>query len=132
MKDKVLVLGSSGLIGHQVHSYLKKSGEYELYDISCRNKIQDNTILLNARDEQVFIDKITNIHPNYIINCIGILINASNAKPEDSIFLNAYMPHVLARLADKMNAKLIHISTDCVFSGFDFEPLIKTPMQLII
>ena len=126
MKDKVLVLGSSGLIGHQVYNFLKNFADYELHDISYRNKIQDNSILLNARDEQVFIDKITSINPKYIINCIGILINGSNASPEDSIFLNAYMPHRLARLADKINAKLIHISTDCVFSGDKKGPYIET------
>ena len=126
MKDKVLVLGSAGLIGHQVYNYLKDSDNYELHNISYRNKIQNDTILLNARDEKNFIDKITSISPKYIVNCIGILISGSNANPENSIFLNSYMPHRLTRLADKINAKLIHISTDCVFSGDKKEPYIET------
>ena len=126
MKDKVLVLGSAGLIGHQVYNYLKDSDNYELYNISCRNKIQDDTILLNARDEQAFIDKITNVSPQYIVNCIGILINGSDADPENAIFLNSYMPHRLAKLADTIDAKLIHISTDCVFSGDKKEPYTET------
>ena len=125
MKDKVLVLGSAGLIGHQVYNYLKDSDNYELYNISYRNKIQNDTILLNARDEKNFIDKITSIRPQYIVNCIGILIKKSNSDPENSIFLNSYMPHRLTRLADKINAKLIHISTDCVFSGDKKEPYIE-------
>jgi len=126
LKDKVLVLGSAGLIGHQVYNYLKDSDNYELYNISYQNKIQDDTVLLDARNEQVFIDKITSISPKYIVNCIGILIDGSNADPENSIFLNSYMPHRLTRLADKINAKLIHISTDCVFSGDKKEPYIET------
>ena len=126
MKDKVLVLGSAGLIGHQVYNYLKDSDNYELHNISCQNKIQDDTVLLDARNEQVFIDKITSISPKYIVNCVGILIDGSNADPENSIFLNSYMPHRLTRLADKINAKLIHISTDCVFSGDKKEPYIET------
>ena len=126
MKDKVLVLGSAGLIGHQVYNYLKDSDNYELHNISYRNKIQNDTILLNARDEKNFIDKITSIRPHYIINCIGILINGSDTDPENSIFLNSYMPHRLTRLADKINAKLIHISTDCVFSGDKKESYIET------
>ena len=126
MKDKVLVLGSAGLIGHQVYNYLKNSDNYELHNISYQNKIQDDTVLLDARNEQVFIDKITSISPKYIVNCIGILIDGSNADPENSIFLNSYMPHRLTRLADKINAKLIHISTDCVFSGDKKEPYIET------
>jgi len=126
LKDKVLILGSTGLIGHQVYNYLKDSDNYELHNISYRNKIQNDTILLNARNEQVFIDKITDIRPQYIINCIGILINGSDADPENAIFLNSYMPHRLTRLADKINAKLIHISTDCVFSGDKKKPYVET------
>ena len=126
MKEKILVLGSSGLIGHQVYNYLKDSDNYELYNISYRNKIQDDTILLDARDEQIFIEKITSIKPHYIANCIGILINESDEDPENAIFLNSYMPHRLARLADEIDAKLIHISTDCVFSGDKKGPYVET------
>ena len=126
MKGKILVLGSAGLIGHQVYNSLIDSDNYELYNISYRNKIQDDTIILDVRDEQIFLDKITSISPHYIVNCIGILINRSDADPENAIFLNSYMPHRLVRLADKINAKLIHISTDCVFSGDKKEPYIET------
>ena len=126
MKDKVLILGSSGLIGHQVYNYLKDSDNYELHNISYRNKIQNDTILLNARDEKNFIVKITGIRPHYIVNCIGILINGSDVDSENAIFLNSYMPHRLTRLADKINAKLIHISTDCVFSGDKKKPYVET------
>ena len=126
MKDRIIVLGSAGLIGHQIFNFLKKCGDYELFNISYQNRIQDDTILLNAKDEKKFIKKITSINPKYIINCIGILINNSEANPEDSIFLNAYLPHRLARLADTMNAKLIHISTDCVFSGDKIMPYVET------
>jgi len=126
LKDKILVLGSAGLIGHQVYNYLKDSGNYELYNISYHHKIQDDTVLLDARDEKNFIDKITSIRPHYIVNCIGILINGSDTDPENAIFLNSYMPHRLTRLADKINAKLIHISTDCVFSGDKKKPYVET------
>ena len=126
MKDKVLILGSTGLIGHQIHNYLKDSDNYELHNISYRNKIQNDTILLNARDEENFIDKITDIRPQYIVNCIGILIGGSDVDPENAIFLNSYMPHRLTRLADKIKARLIHISTDCVFSGDKKEPYVET------
>lgn len=126
MKDKVLVLGSGGLIGHQVYNYLKDSDNYELYNISYHHKIQNDTVLLNARDEKNFIDKITSIRPQYIVNCIGILINASDKDPENAIFINSYLPHILTRLSDKINAKLIHISTDCVFSGDKNEPYVET------
>ncbi len=126
MQDRVLILGSTGLIGHQIHNYLKSNGGYELHNIAYRNKLQENTILLDARDENSLIEQIASINPQYIVNCIGILISGSNKDPENAIFLNAYMPHRLARLADEIDAKLIHISTDCVFSGDKKKSYIET------
>ena len=117
MKKKVLVLGSTGLIGHQVFNYLQCNGQYELYDFAYRKKLHDDTVILDARNEEKYLEKIRDVAPDFIINCVGILINGANKNPENAIFLNAYMPHRLARLADDINAKLIHISTDCVFSG---------------
>jgi dTDP-4-dehydrorhamnose reductase len=126
LQDRVLILGSAGLIGHQVHNYLKGNGGYELHNIAYRNKLQENTILIDARDENNLIEQIASIKPQYIVNCIGILIGGSNKDPENAVFLNAYMPYRLARLADEIDAKLIHISTDCVFSGDKKEPYIET------
>ena len=126
MQDRVLILGSAGLIGHQVHNYLKGNGGYELHNIAYRNKLQENTTLIDARDENNLIKQIVSIRPQYIVNCIGILIGGSNKDPENAIFLNSYMPHRLTRLADKINAKLIHISTDCVFSGDKKNPYVET------
>jgi dTDP-4-dehydrorhamnose reductase len=126
LQDRVLILGSTGLIGHQIHNYLKSNEGYELHNIAYRNKLQENTILLDVRDENSLIEQIASINPQYIVNCIGILISGSNKDPENAIFLNAYMPHRLARLADEIDAKLIHISTDCVFSGDKKKPYIET------
>lgn len=126
LKARILVLGSTGLIGHQIYNYLYKHSDYELHDISYRKKLQKNTILLDARNEGRLVQEITKIRPKYIINCIGVLINGSNKNPENAIFLNAYMPHRLVRLADDIGAKLIHISTDCVFSGNKGAPYIET------
>lgn len=126
MNKKVLVLGSTGLIGHQVYNYLKNNSDYELSNISYRKKLQNDTLLLDIRDEKAFLDAIEKIKPNIIINCIGILIGGANKDPENAIFINAYMPHRIMRLASIIGAKLIHISTDCVFSGDKKEPYIET------
>jgi len=115
--NKVLVLGSTGLIGHQVFNYLQSNGQYDLYNFAYRKKLQKDTVIIDARIEEKFLENIRDISPDFIINCIGILINGANLNPENAIFLNTYMPHRLARLADQISAKLIHISTDCVFSG---------------
>jgi dTDP-4-dehydrorhamnose reductase len=117
LKNKVLILGSTGLIGHQVFNYLHSSAQYDLYDIVYRKKLRDRSIIVDARDEEKLIKIIKDISPDFIVNCIGVLINAARDNLENAIFLNSYIPHRLAILADNLDAKLIHISTDCVFSG---------------
>ena len=126
MNKKVLILGSSGLIGHQVYNYLKDNSDFSLSNISYKRKLNNETILLDARNEQSFFDQIRLIQPNYIVNCIGVLINRAERDPESAIFLNAHLPHRLEKLANKINAKLIHMSTDCVFSGNKQSPYLET------
>mgnify|MGYP006099326769 FL=1 len=70
MKERVLVLGSAGLIGHQVYNHLKIASDHELFNLSHSNKIQNDTILLDARNEKALTDQIRTIKPKYIINCI--------------------------------------------------------------
>ncbi len=126
MNKKVLILGSSGLIGHQVYNYLKNNSDFSLSNISYRRKLNLKTILLDARNEPNFLDQIKRIQPNYIVNCIGVLISGSKQDSESAMFLNAHLPHKLAKLANNINAKLIHISTDCVFSGNKKSPYLET------
>lgn len=114
---KVLVLGSTGLIGHQIYYYLESKNEFDMFNIAYRKKLNDKTVLCDMRQEENFLATIQNFNPDIIINAIGILIDGANRNPENTIFINAYMPHRLKRLADELGAKLIHISTDCVFSG---------------
>ena len=122
MKLKVLVLGSTGLIGHQVYNYLDDNDNYQLFNISYRKKLNDQTILCDVRNHDKFVNNIKSISPDIIVNCIGILINGANQNPENAIYINAYMPHMLMKLSDEINCKLIHISTDCVFSGIKNTP----------
>jgi dTDP-4-dehydrorhamnose reductase len=62
---------------------------------------------------------IESLRPQVLVNCIGSLISASRANPSNAIFTNSYLPNWLASLGDTHNYRLIHISTDCVFSGRD-------------
>jgi len=124
--EKVLILGSTGLIGHQIFNHLKKDKNYQLFNIAHRTKLQEDTILLDATNEKYLVEEIRNIEPKFIINCIGILISSSEKDPKRAIFLNAYLPHRLEILANEIEAKLIHISTDCVFSGNKKKPYHET------
>jgi dTDP-4-dehydrorhamnose reductase len=117
MKSKVLILGSSGLIGHQMLNYFEQLPDYELHDISLTRRARGKTELIDLRNEEVISQFVLNLKPDHIINCAGLLIHASEKDVKSSIALNAYLPHLLVKLLDSYGGQLIHISTDCVFSG---------------
>jgi dTDP-4-dehydrorhamnose reductase len=123
---KVLVLGSTGLIGHQIFNYLDNKKIYTLHNLANKRNLNKNTINLDVRNKSDLVQLIKKIRPDIIINCIGVLIEESEKNPIDAIFLNAYLPHILSKTADQINAKLIHISTDCVFSGIKKPAYIET------
>ena len=116
MTKKILILGSTGMLGHQVVNYFLQFNDYEVIDISFRTKLRDKTIILDVTNKEQLVDKILSIRPDFIVNCIGILINGSN-NIENAIYINSYLPHLLEKICLEINSKLIHISTDCVFSG---------------
>jgi dTDP-4-dehydrorhamnose reductase len=116
VKKKVLILGSTGMLGHQVVNCFLRLDDYEVIDISFRSKLREKTIILDVVDKMEFEKVILKLSPDFIVNCIGILNHGSN-NLENAIYLNAYFPHQLKKLSKNIDAKLIHISTDCVFSG---------------
>lgn len=119
MKKKVLIIGSSGMLGHQVYKNFKKKKEkFSVTDITFRTKMSPESIILDVTNKEKLYKTIKELKPDYIINCVGILIKGSVNNIENAIYINAYLPHLLAKIGSDINAKLIHISTDCVFSGY--------------
>lgn len=116
-KKKILVLGATGMAGHVVYYYLKETEKYEMHNVVFRNKLTEDSIVLDVTDKEAVASTIKQENPDIIINCIGILIKGSKDYPDNAIYINAYFPHLLKKLSDEVGAKLIHISTDCVFSG---------------
>jgi len=114
---KIIILGATGLIGHQVYFQLKANKDFSVFSFAHQKKISQATMLLDARDEHLLEKVIVGINPDVIINCMGVLIAEANRTPENAIFLNAYIPQRLKTIANTLGAKLVHISTDCVFSG---------------
>ena len=111
------MLGSSGMIGHQVFNLLKSKNQFSLFDICSTNKLSKETVLIDVRNIELLTSAVKKIHPKIIINCVGTLIRESEENPELAIQTNSLLPHQLKQIADDLNSKLIHLSTDCVFSG---------------
>ena len=104
------------MLGHQVVSYFLNFDDYDVIDIAFRSKLREKTIVSDVTNKTTFEKVVTELRPDFIVNCIGILIHGSN-NVENAIYLNAYLPHQLKKISKNISAKLIHISTDCVFSG---------------
>lgn len=113
---RILILGAGGMAGHVMAEYLAQKAGYEI--IRCaRTAVTPDTILLDVTEflkvEEVLCDR----RPDMVVNCIGMLVQASQDRVDQAILINGYLPQFLSRLGKKFGFKLIHISTDCVFSG---------------
>ena len=114
---RVLILGSTGMLGHMIFFYLKKNKRFKIYDLSYRKKLNSKSFIcniLNISDLEKILQKVK---PNIIINCIGVLPQDPNFNKITSIYLNSFFPQKLKEISSKFNSKIIQISTDCVFDG---------------
>jgi dTDP-4-dehydrorhamnose reductase len=106
---KILILGSNGMAGHMIYHYLKETNKYEI-DTIARNKATYNLDVTNF-DELL---KINFDKYDYIINCIGLLVKESNENKNLAYLINGALPNIIK---NNTLSKIIHLSTDCVFSG---------------
>lgn len=117
MKIKIIVLGSNGMAGHMISDYLSFIDNYSVIRIARDNSLNKTDYILDVTDFDNLKNLIDKLKPNVIINAIGILNSDAENNPDKSILINSYLPHFLAKVSEKVSASLIHISTDCVFSG---------------
>lgn len=126
---RILILGVTGMLGHvlfeefqndfDVFGTIRQNKEdltesNSLFNCNSKN-IVDNVDALDENSVDVVIRKI---NPDFIINCIGIIKQIREANDQIlSIKINSLFPNMLANICRKNDCHLIHISTDCVFSG---------------
>ena len=112
-----MILGGVGMLGHVLLNKLNESKAFKVYDISRNKEERINNFDCDVTNFNSLFEIIKEIKPKYIINCIGVLIKGSIKDPSNAILINALLPYKLAQFSKVINAKLIHISTDCVFDG---------------
>ena len=113
---KVLVLGSIGMAGHTITLYFKEQG-HDVTAYSLKPFPYCKTIIGNAFETDKFIKMLMERNYDLVINCIGLLNQFAEENPAKAIYLNSYLPHIIADTLKNMPTKLIHMSTDCVFAG---------------
>lgn len=113
---KIMVLGARGMLGHIAVRYLKQQGCYDV--IPCvRNANAPGEVTLDVTDLPQVQSTLLKYRPDIVLNCVGMLVKACSDRPDMAILINSYFPQFLAHFSRELNYKLIHISTDCVFSG---------------
>jgi dTDP-4-dehydrorhamnose reductase len=115
---RILVLGASGMAGHTITLYFNRRG-YSVTTIS-RMPIEfhkGEKVVLDVFEIEKLKDLITAGNFDVIINCIGILNEYAEKNKGEAVFLNSYLPHFLVDATKNTKTKIIHMSTDCVFSG---------------
>ncbi len=121
---KVLILGGAGMLGHQLWKTF--ADRFDTF-VSLRSSAaghgslfrKDRTVEgVSTEDVDSMVGALARIRPEVIINCIGVVKQQSAARdPLACIGINSLFPHRLARLCLAGGVRLVHLSTDCVFSG---------------
>lgn len=123
----VLVLGVTGMLGNAVFNVFSKNTDFVVFG-SARSSsalqffsdAEKKQIITNV--DALNIDSLLNVFkhvkPDLVINCIGITNKHPNVNdPLFALPINSMLPHRLATICATIDARLIHVSTDCVFSG---------------
>ena len=112
----ILVLGADGMLGSAVEFFFSTKKDFRLFCSSRNNQPKKNKIVFDALKNKVE-ELNSSFKVDYIINCIGIIKPLIAKDIYNAIYINSLFPIDLANYCFENNIKLIHITTDCVFSG---------------
>ena len=123
----VMILGVTGMLGYSLYINLNDYKNLNVIGTARNllgkelyfNKQKENIILgVDATDIDSIDNAMNSANPDIVINCIGLIKQHEISKQHvDAIKINALLPHQLADLCNKHDARLIQFSTDCVFDG---------------
>ena len=126
---KILVLGATGMLGHKMFQTLRtrfSNTSGTIHGALPEDRLANISLLQNG-NVMAFVDAenfpalaatLRRCEPDVIVNCIGVIKQRTEAKAAvPSIKINALLPHRLAEVCSEWGGRLIHFSTDCVFSG---------------
>lgn len=104
------------MAGHVISLYLKEQG-HNVTGFAREKSRFVNTIVGDASDFDLLRTIIYTGAYDSVINCVGLLNQFAEKDHAGAVLLNGYLPHYLAKITEKTDTQIIHMSTDCVFSG---------------
>lgn len=124
---KILILGVTGMLGNAVFRVFSSDAVHQTWGTlrsasSLRYFVPDSHSRLlhgvDVLDQDALTAVMARVKPDVVINCVGLIKQLADVNdPLTALPINAMLPHRLARLCELCGARLIHVSTDCVFSG---------------
>lgn len=105
---RVTVLGAAGMAGHAVSKYLTQQG-HVVQAVTRQDLDVENIAQLSA-----FFDTL---ETDFVVNCVGLLVKPCSDRPDLAALINSWLPHYIEHRLSTTAARLIHLSTDCVFNG---------------
>ena len=123
---RVMVLGAGGMLGHKAFQLFSQRFEtvatFRRFDARLRatGLFPEHQVIdgVDAADVATVRRAIGEFRPDCVLNCVGIIKQLKEATDARvSIYTNALYPHLLAEICGDAGTRLVHISTDCVFSG---------------
>ena len=113
---KFFICGCNGMAGHTIGLYLLEQG-HEVYGFDLQESKLIKSFAGNAFDTETIACVIKEGKYDTVINCIGVLNQFAENNHALAAFLNSYFPHFLAKTTEGTDTQVIHMTTDCVFSG---------------
>lgn len=113
---RFLILGAGGMAGHTISIYLEEKG-HEVTGFARRKLDFVDTVTGDAANMEFVRGVIVQGKYDAVVNAIGILNDNAENNKLSAVFLNGCYPHFLADITKDTDTQIIHISTDCVFSG---------------
>lgn len=123
---RILILGGDGMLGHQLLKYLQPRHEVKVtlrqdlctYNSFCLFSRENSYDAIDIRSLERVVEVMADFRPEAVINAVGIVKQRADAKESiPSLEINSLLPHRLSLLCKGIGARLIHLSTDCIFSG---------------
>lgn len=128
MQKKVLILGGTGMLGHTLFMQLSLQKNLDVYATARTSSglslwfhpdfVEKIRVGVDADNFDTVIRAFASIQPDIVINCIGLIKQLPMASdPLSAIIINSLLPHRISMICRSAGARMIHISTDCVFDG---------------
>jgi len=122
-----MILGVTGMLGNAMFRVLSENAELAVYGTarnnSARERFSNNLsqrviVGTDVESNDSLVRAFAVVQPDVVVNCVGLVKQLADANdPLQAVPINTLLPHRLAVLCQATGARLVHISTDCVFSG---------------